>query len=352
MLTHLKWNTLSLLFCLLFAGCNWRHSASKPVIQFTRVPPAGEGGPDKLESMEGTVSGARPGQRIVLYTKAGSIWWVQPLEIHPFTVIASDSTWKNSAHLGTQYAAILVNAGYQPAATMKALPAEGGVVAAVASVSVGKAPEPVTQKLKFSGYDWTIRHITSDRNGAISYYDPANAWTDPNGELHLRVSRQGDQSMCSQVVLNSHLGYGTYLFTVKDTAHLEPAAVLVLQTYDDLAAEHHREMDIELSRWGDPNSKNGDYVVQPYNFPENKVTFEAPAGRLTHSLHWATGTATFQTVRGFANDRNVVARNVFTTGIPSPGSEAAVIDFCDFKYSKVPLKSGAEVVVEKFQYLP
>ena len=175
--------------CLLVPGCKW-HAGNKPVIEFTRVPPAGEGGPDKLDAIEGKVKGALPGQHIVLYAKAGSIWWIQPLAIHPLTAIESDSTWKNSTHLGTEYAAILVDPGYDPALTVKALPSLGHGVLAVALATVGVAPPINNQTLKFSGYEWSIRHITSDRNGSISYYDPANAWTDSAGHLHLRITRE------------------------------------------------------------------------------------------------------------------------------------------------------------------
>lgn len=346
------WARVWLFSCLLLSGCG-RH-ANTPVIEFTRVPPAGEGGPDRLDRIEGNVRGAPPGERIVLYTKAGSIWWIQPLATQPYTAIASDSTWKTSSHLGTEYAALLVDPGYEPALTMKTLPRTGKGVSAMATTIVGPGPAVVNQTLKFSGYDWYIRHITSDRNGAISYYNPANAWTDAAGALHLRISRDGDRCMCSQVTLANHFGYGTYLFQVKDSSHFEPAATLVMYTYDDLATEHHREMDIEMSRWGDPKNKNGDYVVQPYLFPENKVVFDVPAGTLTHSLHWQARRATFETLRGATKSSNaqVVEKNVFTTGIPSPGGEAVVIDFCNFKYSKRPLQNGAEAVIEKFQYLP
>lgn len=343
-----------ILFLALFhaTGCT-RHPA-EPLIKFTRVPPAGEGGPDKLDGIEGSVSNPAPGERIVLYAKAGSVWWIQPLATQPFTPIASDSTWKTSSHLGTEYAALLVDPGYQPALTLKALPPKGAGVVAVATAVVGPAPAVVNRTLKFSGYEWSVRHITSDRNGAISYYDPANVYTSADGSLHLRITSAADRWMCSQVTLLNHFGYGTYIFTVRDTSQFEPAATLVMFTYDDLASEHHREMDIEMSRWGDPKSKNADYVVQPYSFPENKITFDAPAGTLTHSLHWEAGKATFETIRGAAksHDAHEVERNVFTTGIPSPGGEAVVIDFCNFKYSKQPLQKGAEAIIEKFQYLP
>jgi hypothetical protein len=347
-----NWVPLCLISFLLVSGCN--RAAKGPVVEFTRVPPGGEGGPDRLDDIEGVVRDAPPGERIVVYAKAGTVWWIQPLATHPFTSIASGDSWKTSTHLGSEYAALLVDPGYEPPLTLKALPPTGNGVSAVVSKTVGAEPAIATQTVKFSGYEWYVRHITSDRNGGISHYDPANAWTDADGALHLRITRDGDLWKCAQVTLANHFGYGTYLFSVRDTAHLQPAAALAMFTYDDLATEHHREMDIEMSRWGDPKSRNGDYVVQPYMFPENKVIFNVPGGSLTHSLRWEPGKATFTTSRGATTGANLltVEKNVFTTGIPTPGGEAAVIDFCDFKYSKVPLQSQAEIVIERFQYLP
>ena len=53
--------------------------------------------------------------------------------------------------------------------------------------------------------------------------------------------------------LTRRLGYGTYRFVVRDVGHLEPGAVLTLFTWEGAAADqNHREMDIEISRWGDP----------------------------------------------------------------------------------------------------
>jgi PAS domain S-box-containing protein len=79
------------------------------------------------------VIGARPAQQIVLYARSGA-WWVQPLADRPFTKIQPDSSWKNSTHPGTEYAALLVDPGYQPPAITIELPGVGGAVAAVAVV--------------------------------------------------------------------------------------------------------------------------------------------------------------------------------------------------------------------------
>jgi len=122
---------LLLLFCVLLSGCRAWRDVSGPSIEFTKVPLAGEGGPDKLDTIEGRVIRALPGQQIVLFARWGR-WWVQPLADQPFTRIQSDSKWRNSTHFGTDYAALLVDPGYRPQATLDVLPSEGPGVIVVA----------------------------------------------------------------------------------------------------------------------------------------------------------------------------------------------------------------------------
>ena len=83
--------------------------------------------------IEGYVIGSRPGQKIVLYARSGD-WYVQPFTDQQFTKIQSDSTWRNSTHMGTEYAAMLVEPDYDPPARTGVLPARDGAVAAVATV--------------------------------------------------------------------------------------------------------------------------------------------------------------------------------------------------------------------------
>src|SRR5271155_3811572 len=126
---------------VLLAGCNSKSVPSKPTLQITRVPAATPGGPVQMDFIEGRASGAKPGEHIVLYARSG-IWWIQPFANQPFTEIQPDSTWRNSTHLGTDYAAILVEPGFHPATKITALPAEGNGVVAVAAATC-KAVAPI-----------------------------------------------------------------------------------------------------------------------------------------------------------------------------------------------------------------
>ncbi len=346
---------LLLLFSLAHGGCNRTTPISALSIEFTRVPPAAEGGPDKLESIEGTVRNAPPGRQIVLYAHSGPLWWVQPLATEPYTTIDRDGKWKNVTHLGIEYAALLVEPGYRPPVKIERLPAIGGEVLAVAVRAGTPGATASASYLRFSGYDWKIRSAASDRGGATSYYDPANAWTDEKGFLHLRISQRDGQWRCAEVQLSRSLGYGSYRFVVQNSAHLEPAAVLSLFTWDDLGEDqNHRELDIEITRWGDPGGKNAQYVVQPFYVPANVSRFMAPAGVLSHSIRWEPGRALFRTVAGKAPGTRgrPIAEKVFTSGVPTPETETVHLNLYIFGGGKVPLQRETEVVIEKFEYLP
>ena len=190
----------------------------------------------------------------------------------------------------------------------------------------------------------------------MNHYDPANAWTDAGGALHLRIAGQPGNWTCAEVALTRSFGYGTYSFVVRDTSHLEPAAVLAMFTWDYAGGDdNNREMDVEVSRWGDPENKNAQYVVQPFYVPANVARFDSPPGVLTHSFRWEPGRVSFRTVRGAASApraEEVVGEHVFTSGVPAPGAETVRIAFYVYGKTGQPLQNGAEVVVEKFEFLP
>ena len=352
---HRRSGWVSVLLCVLMAGCRSQGGSTKPLLQMTHIPPSDPGGPAHTSIIQGRVSGARAGQQVVLYARSGGVWWIQPLILNPFTEIQPDSTWKNSTHLGTDYAALLVDPGYHPSFKTAMLPTVGNGVEAVL-VAKGETVTPVNQKIvHFGGYDWTALDGESDRGGGVNPYDSANAWTDQKGYLHLRMSFRGGRWTCAEVNLTRSLGYGTYRFVVQDSAHLEPSTVLGMYTLD-IGGKNPgpNELDIEMSRWGNPTGKNGQYVVQPFYVPENVTRFAAPAGVLTHTLRWEPGVASFQTTLGSASNSRTKTINahVFTSEIPVPATETVHIDLFDFHRSGNAEQHPAEAVIEKFEYLP
>src|SRR5262249_42390033 len=70
--------------CLLLSGCRSKQTSVAPSIEFTKGPISDEGGTKKTATIEGRVSSAQPGRRIVLFARSGD-WYVQPFTDQPFT---------------------------------------------------------------------------------------------------------------------------------------------------------------------------------------------------------------------------------------------------------------------------
>ncbi|WP_433968495.1 hypothetical protein [Tunturiibacter gelidiferens] len=359
--------TLSVLLAsFVLTGCHSSSKNSTPTVAFGKVAAAYQEDPYKIvitegrdykrDIMEGRVTGARPGQRIVLYAMTDGRWGVCRQSDLPFTNIEADGRWEASVHLGLQYAALLVDPTYNPPEQTESLPTVGNGVMALAVVN-GEGPPPILPSpkiLNFSGYEWTTSTGPIFHAGSRNFFDPANVWTDESGALHLRISGSPGKWAAAEVKLMRSLGYGTYSFHLRDVSHLEPSALLTLVAWDGVGTESARhELDVELGRWGDPENTNVNYVVQPYYVPANSVAFRVSPGAYTHSFHWEPGQVTFSTLAGSGNTGGrVLNRHVFTSGVPSPEGESVRIALYVFRQGKIPLKNENEVIIDKFEYLP
>jgi hypothetical protein len=348
--------------CLALAGCRTSSTSSPPTVVFDKVPATsqavhGQEVPDQAAAIEGHATGVRPGERIVVYSKTDGRWGLQPPSGQPYTNIESNGRWRTSTLLGIEYAALLVDSTYSPTEQTESLPNVGSGVAAVSTVK-GQGPAPVfppPKTLNFSGYEWTTSTGPIFHAGSRNFFDPANAWVDKNGALHLRISGSPEKWNAGEVKLNRSLGYGTYRFQVEDITHLEPSAILTLITWDGVGTERNRrELDVELSRWGFVDNTNVHYVVQPYYVPANFFRFRVPAGVFTHSYRWEPGQVTFSTMAGSGNAAgdSLINQHVFTSGVPSPADQTVRLSLYVFVRGQVPLKNENEIVIDKFEYLP
>jgi len=345
-----------LLVCLVLSACHSSSRNSAPRIVFSRIPAADQESRDKTDVIEGRATGARPGQRIVLYAKRNGRWSVYPGSDQQFTNIERNGRWKNSTQMGLQYAALLVDSAYNPPEQTEALPAVGnGVLALAVTDGTGTAPVfPSPKTLNFSGYEWTTSTGPIFHAGSRNFYDPANVWTDQSGALHLRISGSPGKWTAAELKLTRSLGYGTYSFEVRDVSHLEPSAVLTLIAWDGIGtARNRRELDVELSRWGYLDNDNVHYVVQPYYVPANILRFRVPAGVFTYAFRWEPGQVTFSTVAGGNTGAGrVINQHVFTSSVPPPEGESVRIALYVFLSGQIPLEHENEVIIDKFEYLP
>src|ERR1700740_1200198 len=98
---------VALLFMSVCLACGRLPANMGPSIEFTKIPLTNPGGPLTMGSIAGRVNGPHEGLKVVLYAKSGR-WYVQPYADQPFTAIKPDSSWSSPTHLGTDYAALLV----------------------------------------------------------------------------------------------------------------------------------------------------------------------------------------------------------------------------------------------------
>lgn len=321
----------------------------------TTIPPAGEGGPQRLVPIAGRVDGAQPGQVVVLFAKS-NVWYVQPFRNEAKTPIRRDGTWLSSIHMGTEYAALLVRDTYTPPPTSATLPQVGGDVLAIATAhGTGKQAMPAARTIDFSGYRWDVRQRISERGGGVNEYSADNVRVDENGALHLSLSKRNDTWTSAEVVLTRTLGYGTYAFVARDVSGLDSAALLTLFTYDETGpADDFREMDIEIQRPEPRRAVAGQYTLQPYYVAANLARFTVPAGPSTYTVRWEPGRAVFVAAPG---RRPVLhargnAEHEFTAGVPTSVQERVGINLCYFRKSPVPPQHDVEVVIERFQFFP
>jgi signal transduction histidine kinase len=173
--THCSWKRVVFIVLTLLAGVGCGHSPTnvKPSIQFTRIPPVNPGGPLTMGSISGRISGPHDGLKLVLYAKSGR-WYVQPYTERPFITIKPDSSWESPTHLGTDYAALLVQSDYAPPAVIDNLPSVGGGITAL---EVTEGTPPVWQRGWFrllvgllvtaaivGFYQWRMRELARQLN--------------------------------------------------------------------------------------------------------------------------------------------------------------------------------------------
>lgn len=218
-----------------------------------------------------------------------------------------------------------------------------------------------TRSLSFSGYTWYVKASSGRVGPGPNYFSDSsnNVWVDSQGQLHLKITRSGSRWYCSEVLLSTSHGYGTYRFYLNSLVdNLDPSVVLGLFTWSDDPAYNHRELDIEFSRWGVAGNQNAQYVVQPYSIAGNLYRWEEPSGltQSTHSFQWLSASVFFQSLAGYYQPppavNAVINQHTFTQGIPVPGSEVCHMNLWLYKGKAPTNRQPVEIVVNRFEFVP
>lgn len=209
--------------------------------------------------------------------------------------------------------------------------------------------------IRFSGMEWRVKSSAHEVGPGPNLFsdDPKNVWVDDRGRLHLRITRDKGRWLCAEVVASASLGHGSYWFGIDGPLDgLDANAVLGLFTWSDETDHHNREIDIEISRWGEPRGPNAQYVVQ--GVPMRRERFALPKG-LARSLHgfvWRPGSVAFESFRAdWSAAQPLFQRWTAPGAAPPAGGENPRINL--WLYRGMPPAGGQEieVVVDRFEFL-
>ncbi|MFZ4508551.1 MAG: hypothetical protein ACOYON_12725 [Fimbriimonas sp.] len=220
----------------------------------------------------------------------------------------------------------------------------------IASLVLATAPRTI----EFSGYKWQVKAGTSQMGPGPNWWsdDAKSVWVDAKGALHMTVRNINGRWHSTEVYLEKSLGYGTYRFEVASPANAVPNnVVLGLFTWSNPDEDNHREIDFEISRWGDPKAANAQFVVQPYDRPGQMVRFEIdPASPSVHEFVWKPGSVAFTCSR--PDGRQFATWSLAGAMIPKSVDEAVHINLWQFE-GKVPSTGKpVEVVIKRFHFKP
>jgi hypothetical protein len=306
---------------------------SNEVIWLTSVPDWG----NASAALYGKVNANPQAYRVagLIFIEEAGGWWTKPSFANPTVSIEADSSFTLDFTTGgldqycTRLLTVLVPNNYQ-------VPVFGGVSELPADFlthpyAIVARPHGDRQ-LEWEGINWTVKRTVEDI--AISpgpnlfCSDEDNVFIDGNSHLHLLINNMSGYWLCSELISDTSLGFGTYTFNLKSRVdNLDLHAVIGIFTWDDVAKyspsvpeDYYREYDIEFSYWSTPGNDVGQYVIQPWNFPEN--IFRFPVGSEINTIHqwtWKKDTIEFISMH---EDSSIIARFEYTGDqFKYPGAE-------------------------------
>lgn len=317
-----------------------------------------------VEEYQGRLNGTTGWPVVVVRCQsAKEPWWVQPAveEVEKGQFTGRAYFGNSDTPAGTRFSVVVLLArdrntahAFKAGTTMKALPAglprsRGRPVYRDARPARERAKAART--LDFSGYRWAVKQGRGIGPGPNDFSDDKDsAWVDDRGHLHLVIRKHAGRWQCAEVIAPRSLGHGEYRWVVAGALpELAPQVVLGLFTYES----HTREIDFELSRWGEARKSNAQFVVQPYTDRDSTFRFDTgKAELLTVSFLWTKDLVHARCWPGEDTTQTPLADWKYSgRRIPPPGRERARANLWIF--GKYPGDGERqEVVIRSFRFFP
>ncbi|MCW4018488.1 MAG: glycoside hydrolase family 16 protein [Candidatus Bathyarchaeota archaeon] len=210
----------------------------------------------------------------------------------------------------------------------------------------------------FSGYTWWVENTETPRKPGPNYWSnsPENVWVDENGWLHLQITNRNGKWYCAELTTTQTLGYGTYAFQVASrTDNFDKNVVLGLFAYKD---DTH-EIDIEFSKWGIADYKNGWFTVQPRPYVEGEnqkaFDFQLSGDYTSHYFTWNSRSIYFESAHGHYPVGTAPQANIIQsfTSYKSVSAQEVKGHINLWLYNGNPPSDGnpVEVIIKSFQFI-
>lgn len=222
-----------------------------------------------------------------------------------------------------------------------------------ATVTLGASPA-AARTIHWSGRSWQVKASTAPVGPGPNRFsdDHRNVWVDARGWLHIAITHRHGKWQCAELWSAHAFGYGSYRFRVQgDAQALDPNVVLGLFTWDDAPIEHHRELDIEWSRWGEASDpKTAGFTVQPYQHNGNGHRYVQPSTAPVSDqvFTWRPASVAFG---AYAVPGAAISRWTYRgPDVPVPGNAHVHLNLWLFRAAAPTNARPAEIVIRSFHF--
>ena len=340
--------------------------AAAPAIVFTSVPAFGSFAP-----LQGRVLNVAPqGYKVAVQIFVEGLGffskpYCSPLFITPLT----DGTWSASITTGgvdptaTLIVAYLVPVAFDSSCRLSGDGLPPDLEAAAVARVIASRTDPNLRVIHFANQDWWIKSNSVPLGpGPTNFSNSANnASVDTQGRLHLKLTNVNGTWYGAEVVSQNVTGNGIYRFYLDSPVYgIDPSVVWGLFTWSPDPIYSHRELDAEMSKFGNADdTNNAQFVVQPYTVPGNQVRFQVPptVTASAYSIQWYPSTIAFKAAAGLSTDPTdpslVIEQVTNTRDVPPPGLDVNV-RMNVWLFNGLPPTNGqeAEFIIRDFQFVP
>lgn len=175
------------------------------------------------------------------------------------------------------------------------------------------ASAPADPSVSWENETWNIKNSNTLTGAGPNYWSSNNVSIQPDG-LHLKLTMTNNKWYAAGVYTDNIFGYGDYTWQLTSPS-LDPSVTLGVFTWNDDPAYNHREIDFEISKFGNGSlTTNAQLTTEPYSGAHQDKRITLQPGQSTVTIAWRQNSITWTVV----NNGITQTWNYTGTYIPAP----------------------------------